>query len=61
MSQKLYKHSRYEKRKSMRFKVRWTISDLNRYQEQKNYRMYDPEYFGTGKPLFLNFDLDMAL
>lgn len=33
LSQKVYKHSKYEKRKSMRFKVRWTISDLNRYQD----------------------------
>jgi len=33
LGQKLYKHSKYEKRKSMRFKVRWTISDLNRYQD----------------------------
>ena len=34
LSQKLYKHSKYEKSKSIRFKVRWIISDLNRYQEQ---------------------------
>lgn len=45
----------------MRFKVRWTTSDLNRYQEQKNYRMNDPEYFGTSKPVFEPFDLDLAL
>jgi len=61
LSQKVLKHSKYEKRKSIRFKVKWTISDLNRYQEQVNYRMNDPEYFGTPKPRFGPFDLDMAL
>jgi len=45
----------------MRFKVQWTISDLNRYQDQENYRMNDPEYFGTAKPLFNPFDLDKAM
>ena len=27
----------------------------------ENYRMNDPEYFGTAKPKFVPFDLDMAL
>lgn len=40
----------YAKRKSLRYKVRWTISDLNKHQDQANYRMNDPEYFGTSKP-----------
>lgn len=51
----------YEKRKTTRFKVNWTISDLNRYQDQMNYRMNDPEFFGTAKPIFYPFDLDVAL
>ena len=42
-------------------KTEWTISDLNRYQDQANYRMNDPEYFGTAKPKFEKFDLDAAL
>jgi hypothetical protein len=45
----------------MRFKVVWTVSDLNRYQDQINYRMMDPEYFGTSKPEFHPFDLDNAI
>ena len=51
----------YAKRKSLRYKVRWSISDLNRHQEQANYRMIDPEYFGTPKPRFAPLNLDMAL
>ncbi len=31
LANKLKKHSKYETRKSNRFKVKWTISDLNRY------------------------------
>jgi hypothetical protein len=31
LQKKIDKHASYEKRKSMRFKVRWTISDLNKY------------------------------
>lgn len=37
------------------------MSDLNRYQDQSNYRMIDPEYFGTPKPEFYPFDLDKAM
>ena len=44
------KVGKYKKRKSTRYKVRWTMSDLNRYQEQQNYRMNDPEYFANSKP-----------
>lgn len=28
---KMEKYGQYVKRKSMRFKVRWTLSDLNKY------------------------------
>ena len=45
----------------MKYKTKFTISDLNRYQEQKNYRMNDGEYFGTSKPQFEPFDLDKAM
>lgn len=37
------------------------MSDLNRYQDQRNYRMNDGEYFAATKPEFLPFDLDGAL
>lgn len=37
------------------------MSDLNRYQDQDNYRMIDPEFFGTSRPEFNAFDLDKAL
>jgi hypothetical protein len=33
LGQKLLKQNKYKDRKNYRFKVRWTISDLNRYQE----------------------------
>lgn len=32
LSQKVLKHTKYEKRKSMRYKVKWTVSDLNKMQ-----------------------------
>ena len=31
LSQKYEKHGKFSKRKSTRYKVRWTVSDLNRY------------------------------
>ncbi len=58
ISDKSEKYSTYMKRKSMRYKVRWTVSDLNRYQDQTNYRMNDPEYFGNSKARFDPLDLD---
>ena len=30
---KYEKHQNYKNRKSIRYKVRWTVSDLNRYQD----------------------------
>ena len=33
ISEKLDKHENYKKRKSYRYKVRWTTSDFNRYQD----------------------------
>ena len=61
LQNKLNKHTKFEKRRVTRFKVAWTIQDLNRFQDQANYRMNDPEYFGTSKPEFLPFDLDGAI
>ena len=58
---KSMKHNKFKKRKSTRHKVRWTVSDLNRYQEQSNYRMNDPEYFANSKPCFEPYNLDKAL
>ena len=55
------KQKKYQMRNSYRYKVRWTYSDLNRYQEQINYRMNESEYFGNPKPRFEPFDLDNAL
>lgn len=61
ISEKLDKHHKYQKSKSFRYKVRWTVSDFNRYQDQANYKMNDQEYFGQPKPSFVPFDLDAAL
>ena len=61
VNDKAEKMAAYSKRKSLRYKVRWTISDLNKHQDQVNYRMNDPEYFGTTKPKFAPLDLDKAL
>lgn len=61
VNEKNEKMAAYTKRKSLRYKVRWTISDLNKHQDQVNYRMNDPEYFGTTKPRFAPLDLDKAL
>lgn len=58
IADKMEKYNTYIKRKSLRYKVRWTVSDLNRYQDQVNYRMNDPEFFGTTKPVFAPLDLD---
>jgi hypothetical protein len=58
---KLEKLNLYAKRKSLRYKVRWTVSDLNKYQDQVNYRMNDPEYFGNPKPRFSPLNLESAL
>lgn len=33
ISEKLQKHQNYKKKASFRYKVRWTASDLNRYQD----------------------------
>jgi len=61
VNDKYEKVAAYAKRKSLRYKVRWTISDLNKHQDQANYKMNDPEYFGTPKPKFAPLDLDKAL
>lgn len=61
ISEKLDKHNKYQQRKSYRFKVKWTTSDFNRFQDQINYRMNITEYFDQTKPRFLPFDLDKAL
>jgi len=61
MSQKFQKQGAYRDRKTMGNKTVWTVSDLNRYQDQSNYRMNDPEYFGSARPHFEPFDLDKAL
>ena len=31
IADKMEKYSTYQKRKSLRYKVKWTVSDLNRY------------------------------
>lgn len=61
ISEKLDKYENYQKRKSFRFKVKWSVSDYNRMQDQENYRMNSQEYFDKTKPKFIPFDLDKAL
>ena len=61
INQKCQKMQAYTTKKSKSNKTHWTISDLNRYQDQKNYRMNDMEYFGHTKPEFEPYDLDKAL
>ena len=61
INEKMEKWSLYQKRKSLRYKVKWTVSDLNRFQDQVNYRMNDPEYFGTTRAQFAPMELDNAL
>ena len=61
INEKLEKQKNYQSRKSFRYKVRWTYSDFNRYQDHSNYKMNSPEYFGHTKPRFIPFDLDKAL
>jgi len=58
---KYQKMSAYSEKTLSKNKTVWTISDLNRYQDQKNYRMIDFEYFGNSRPEFEQFDLDKAL
>jgi hypothetical protein len=58
---KLSKHNEYKRRAVHRYKVKWTISDLNRHQEQKFYRMIDHEYFANSRPVFEPYDLTRAL
>jgi len=41
--------------------VRWTLSDINRFQDQVNYRMIDREFFSVPRPKFRPLDLDLAL
>ena len=52
ISEKLDKHNKYQARKSYRYKVRWTSSDFNRFQDQVNYRMNSQEFFDITKPRF---------
>lgn len=58
---KLTKHNEYKRRKIHRFKVKWIMSDLNRHQEQKYYRMIDNEYFANPRAVFEPYDLTRAL
>lgn len=61
LATKLEKMSKYKKNKSERYKVRWTLSDINRFQEHENYRMTDPEYLAKAKPEFSYFSMDDSL
>ena len=55
---KLDKLAKYNKSKSMRNKVRWTLSDINRFQEQEDYRMTDMEYLSKPRPIYSKFNMD---
>jgi hypothetical protein len=61
LSEKMNKVTKYQKNKTSRYKVRWTLSDINRFQEHSNYRMTDPEYLSKARPEFLHFSLDDSL
>ncbi len=52
LAAKLEKMTKHKKNRSDRYKVRWTLSDINRFQEHENYRMTDPEYLAKPKPQF---------
>ena len=61
LSLKSDKLNKYERNKTKRYKVNWTLSDINRYQEQENYRMTDPEFLSKPRPIYAKFDLDESL
>lgn len=61
ISKKMEKVSKYNKVKSLRYKVRWTLSDINRFQEHENYRMTDPDYLAKPRPIFSKFSMDESL
>ena len=61
LSLKNDKLNKYERNKSKRYKVNWTLSDINRYQEQENYRMTDPEFLSKPRPIFSKFDMEESL
>jgi hypothetical protein len=61
IGEKFIKMSKAKKNKSQRYKVRWTLSDINRFQEHRNYRMTDPEYLAKPRPIFYHLSLDESL
>lgn len=58
LARKHDKLQKYGKAKSNRYKVRWTLSDINRFQDQENYRMTDPEYLAKPRPIYSHFSMD---
>ena len=50
IAEKFIKHNEYQSRRTTKHKTHWTVSDLNRYQDQKNYRMNEAEYFANPCP-----------
>ena len=58
---KFEKINKYKKNRSERYKVRWTLSDINRFQEHDNYRMTDPEFLAKPRPEFSYFSLDNSV
>jgi hypothetical protein len=61
LAEKMSKLAKYQKSKSERYKVRWTLSDINRFQEQDNYRMTDPDFLAKPRPIFSHFSMDDSL
>ena len=61
LAAKLEKLNKYKKAKTERYKVRWTISDINRFQEHENYRMTDPEFLAKARPEFSYFSMDESI
>ena len=58
---KYQKFLKYKQRKHDKYKVNWTLNDVNRYQEQINYRMNDMSYNAKPRAISKPFDMDNAL
>lgn len=59
LGEKAKKQETFVKRKSLRYKVRFTYSDVNRIQQQTStYRMVHPEFLAYSKPQFRAWNMD---
>jgi hypothetical protein len=59
LGKKIKKSKTFQKRRSLRYKVRLSLSDVNRFQQQeRTYRMVDPDFFAYAKPKFRGWDME---